>query len=169
MQQMLVPALFTSSRVYRLIWICIIMHKDLKIQWEVMSILFVFVCTWACTLLLSHIQLFASLPDCSTPGCSVYGISQPRILEWVAISSSKGSTWPKYQICISCIGRQVLNHKCHLGGPNDYTVYQYKHINSMHKCMYKYMWTYWKILYSFIYQIFINNYLSMFIMSSISF
>ena len=30
--------------------------------------------------------------DCSPPGSSVHGISQARILEWVAISSSRGSS-----------------------------------------------------------------------------
>ena len=30
--------------------------------------------------------------DCSLPGCSVHGISQARMLEWVAISSSRGSS-----------------------------------------------------------------------------
>ena len=29
--------------------------------------------------------------DCSAPGSSAHGIFQPRILEWVAISSSRGS------------------------------------------------------------------------------
>ena len=33
--------------------------------------------------------------DCSPPGSSVQGISQARILEWVAISFSKGSSWPR--------------------------------------------------------------------------
>ena len=33
--------------------------------------------------------------DCSQPGSSVYGISQARILEWVAISFSRGSTRPR--------------------------------------------------------------------------
>ena len=32
------------------------------------------------------------LMDCSPPGSSVGGISQARILEWVAISSSSGSS-----------------------------------------------------------------------------
>ena len=32
--------------------------------------------------------------DCSPPGSSVHGISQARILEWVAISFSRGSSWP---------------------------------------------------------------------------
>ena len=33
--------------------------------------------------------------DCSLPGSSVHGISQARILEWVAISSSRGSSQPR--------------------------------------------------------------------------
>ena len=51
--------------------------------------------------------------DCSPPGSSVHGISQARILEWVAISSSRGSSWPRVQTSISwgsCIGRQILCH-----------------------------------------------------------
>ena len=32
--------------------------------------------------------------DCSLPGSPVHGILQPRILEWVAISFSRGSSWP---------------------------------------------------------------------------
>ena len=49
--------------------------------------------------------------DCSPLGSSVRGISQARILEWVAISSSRGSSWPRDWIHISyvsCIGRWVL-------------------------------------------------------------
>ena len=34
--------------------------------------------------------------DCSPPGSSVLGISQTRTLEWVAISSSRGSSWPRH-------------------------------------------------------------------------
>ena len=41
--------------------------------------------------------------DCSPPGSSVHGISQARILEWVTISSSKGSSQPREQIQLSCI------------------------------------------------------------------
>ena len=49
--------------------------------------------------------------DSSRPGSSVHGIFQARILEWVAISSSKGSFWPRdwtIVSCVSCIGRQIL-------------------------------------------------------------
>ena len=37
--------------------------------------------------------------DCSRPGSSVHGISQARILEWVALSCSRGSSPPR----VSCI------------------------------------------------------------------
>ena len=35
--------------------------------------------------------------DCSLPGSLVHGILQARILEWVAISSSRGSSWPRIE------------------------------------------------------------------------
>ena len=35
--------------------------------------------------------------DCSLPGSSVHGIFQARVLEWVAISFSRGSSGPRYQ------------------------------------------------------------------------
>ena len=44
------------------------------------------------------------------PGFSVHGISQARILEWVAISSSRGSSQARDWTQISCIGRWVLYH-----------------------------------------------------------
>ena len=51
--------------------------------------------------------------DYSLLGSSVHGILQARILERVAMLSSRGSSWPRDQTCvsyISCIGRQVLYH-----------------------------------------------------------
>ena len=46
--------------------------------------------------------------DCRLPGSSDHGISQARILEWVAISSSWGSSQPRDRTHISYIGRQIL-------------------------------------------------------------
>ena len=46
--------------------------------------------------------------DCSPPGSSVHGIAQARILEWVAISLSRGSSWPRDRTHVSCIGRWIL-------------------------------------------------------------
>ena len=47
-----------------------------------------------CVCVLSRIQLFCEPMDCSSPGSSVHGSSQARILEWVAISFSRGSSYP---------------------------------------------------------------------------
>ena len=55
----------------------------------------------------AHVRLFANPWTCSLPGSSVHEISQARILKWVAITSSRGSSWPRDRIhvsCISCIG-----------------------------------------------------------------
>ena len=49
--------------------------------------------------------------DCSPPGSSVHGIFQARILEWGAISSSRGSSRHRDWIRISCIGSWVLYHR----------------------------------------------------------
>jgi len=47
--------------------------------------------------------------DCSPPGSSVRGISQAKILEWVAISSSRELPDPGIEP-VSCTGRQILYH-----------------------------------------------------------
>ena len=39
--------------------------------------------------------------DCSPPGSSVHGILQARILEWVAMSSSRGSSQPRDRAQVS--------------------------------------------------------------------
>ena len=65
--------------------------------------------------MLSHfscVQLCNSM-DCSLPDSSVHGIPQVRILEWVVMTSSKGSSKLKDQTSfsyVSCIGRWVLYH-----------------------------------------------------------
>ena len=41
--------------------------------------------------------------DCSQPGFSVHGIRQARVLEWVSIPFSRGSSWPRNWTRISCI------------------------------------------------------------------
>ena len=41
--------------------------------------------------------------DCSPPGFSVHGILQARILEWIAILFSRGTSQPRDQILVSCI------------------------------------------------------------------
>ena len=55
----------------------------------------------------------AAAADCRPPGSFVYGIFQAKILEWVAISCSRGSSQPRdlsHISCIFCIGRWILYH-----------------------------------------------------------
>ena len=47
--------------------------------------------------------------DCSPPGSSVHGILQARILEWVAISFSRGSSRPRDWTQVSCIAGRRFN------------------------------------------------------------
>ena len=83
-------------------------------------------------LIWTDLNLFSSLPVCvcvcvysvvqscptlcdpmDRPGFSIHGIFQARILEWVAISSCMGSSWPREQTCVSCVscvGRWILYH-----------------------------------------------------------
>ena len=74
--------------------------------------LFTIAKTCACVLRPQLCPTLCNPIDCSPPGSTVHGIFQARILEWIAISYSRGSSRPKDRTlipCISCIGRQILN------------------------------------------------------------
>ena len=58
---------------------------------------------WNIAVLMQLHQTLCNSMDCSPPGFSVPGIFQARIPEWVAISYSRGSSWPRDQTHISCI------------------------------------------------------------------
>ena len=94
-------------------------------------------------LLFSHKVMsdFCKPRVCSPPGSSVHGIHQVRILEWIAISFSRGPSQPRDQTQVSwiadgfftdwatrevCIGRQILNPRTTRKGPRvttlDYAV-----------------------------------------------
>ena len=69
------------------------------------------VCVCAC--MLSCVSVFVNPWKCSLPSSSIHGISQARILEWLAICYSRGSSQPRGQSCVSGIshtGRQILYH-----------------------------------------------------------
>ena len=64
-------------------------------------------CVFVCVCAQSCLTLCDPM-DCSPPGSSVHGILQARILEWVAISSSRGSSGPKDRTSISCVSRYFI-------------------------------------------------------------
>ena len=66
-------------------------------------------CVHACSVIKSC-PTFCDPMDCSLPGSSVRGIFQVRTLEWVAISSTKGSSQPRDLTWVSSIARQILHH-----------------------------------------------------------
>ena len=71
------------------------------------------VCVCVCVKSLQSCPTLYNPKDYRLPGSSVHRILQARILEWVAVPSSRGSSRPRDRNCISyisCIGRKALYH-----------------------------------------------------------
>ena len=58
-----------------------------------------------CMLVAQSCLTFCDPMDCSPSGFSVHGLLQARILEWVVIPFSTGSSQPRDQTWVSCIAR----------------------------------------------------------------
>ena len=69
-----------------------------------------FLFSHCCYLVIQWCPTLCGPKDCSLPGSSVHGIFHTRILEWVAISFSRGSSWCRDGTYISCISRWILYH-----------------------------------------------------------
>ena len=105
-----------------------------KLSWEVMWLSFLFlcvclcvcvcVCVCVCTHTYTQLSSFPAIEvkwnevtqscptlcdpmDCSLPGSSIHGIFQARVLEWGAMSFSRGSSWPRDWTWVSrIVGRR---------------------------------------------------------------
>ena len=66
------------------------------------------VCMYCCCCVATKSCLLLLPPHCSPPGSSVHGIFQARILEWVAISFSRGSSRPRDWTRVSCIAGEFF-------------------------------------------------------------
>ena len=111
-------------------------HLGLRI-WDFHTVFFI-LAHCACMKSLQSRLILCDPMDYSPPGFSVHGILQVNILEWVAMPSSRGSSWPRDRTCVSyvsCIGRWVLHHWAtretlgSLGGRNIY--YEWKSKSSI--------------------------------------
>ena len=60
------------------------------------------VCVHVCMLSVSVLSTLCNPMGCNPPDSSVHGILQARILEWVAISFSRGSSWSRNWTHVSC-------------------------------------------------------------------
>ena len=78
--------------LYVLAWIFPNVESETKAMW----------CWWFSCYVVSNPM------DCSLPGSSVHGISWARTLEWVAISSSRGSSWSRDPTGVSQHCGQIL-------------------------------------------------------------
>ena len=79
-----------------------------------------YVCVCVCVCACVCVCVLCDPMDCSLLGSSIHGILQARILEWIAIPSSKGSSWPNSWTLVSyvsCTGRWILYHQRHVGSP----------------------------------------------------
>ena len=100
LRSLLRPNYFNST-LYRLLWSFQSCHKCIEKKVKV-------------KVLVSRVQLCKPM-DCSSPGSSVHGILQARILEWIAVPLSRGSSWPRDQTKISWIAGRffIMLHGLH--------------------------------------------------------
>ena len=61
-----------------------------------------------CLVTKDHVWLFCNPVGYNPPGSSIRGILQARILEWIAVSFSRGSSWARDRTHFSWIGRWIL-------------------------------------------------------------
>ena len=98
--------------------------------------------------LLLFVQLFCNRMDCSPSGSYVHGIFQARLLEWVAIPSSRGSSWPRDWTHVSKSSALQVDSLplSHQGSPSDNCL----HIEAqlIFSCLYDLLSTTWLIYYS---------------------
>ena len=105
---------------------CLIFQVEIK---PVFQCIMLCVCTeslWSCPTLCNPKERGAWW-------ATVHGTSWARILEWVAISSSRGSSQPRDWTWVSCIGRLILHRLSHQG----------------RKCI-RLLWIIWNILIKYI-------------------
>ena len=65
-------------------------------------------CVCLCVLVAQLCLTLCDPVDSCPPGSSVHGIAQARVLEWVAIPFSRGSSWPWDQTWVSCTAGRFL-------------------------------------------------------------
>ena len=80
---------------------------------------------------LQSCKAFCDSMDCRLLGSFVHGILQARVLEWVPISSSRRSSWPRDQTCISCIAGRFFTTE----PPGKHKGWLYYVLNSVAGCL----------------------------------
>ena len=92
------------------------------------NVYYIYLCVRACSVLQLGLTLCDPM-DCSSPGSFVHRVFQTRILEWVALYFSRGSSQSRDEIRVSFIsflGRQILSYCATLEAWLHLTLYQEK-------------------------------------------
>ena len=88
---------------------------DMPLNWLILSLAHIivglFIFFWLVGLVAKLSPTLAIPWTVAPPGSPVHGICQARILEWVAILFSRGSSHPREKTCVSCIGNGGMSHK----------------------------------------------------------
>ena len=101
----------------------ILLYYFLDFIWKDLSLYISWTLFYACHFMKRQLKVLVT-PSCPTlcnpmdgslPASSVHEILQARIMEWVTISFSRGSSWPQDQTQISCIVDGFFYHLSHLG------------------------------------------------------
>ena len=71
--------------------------------WLIFHHIYINICIYVCAKSLQPCPTVCDPVDYSLPGSSAHGIIQVRILERVAMSSSRGSSWPRDRTHVSCL------------------------------------------------------------------
>ena len=96
------------------------LNNNKKLNKELQSVC---VCVCVCVCIVTQLCLaLCNHLDCSQSGCSVHGILQPRILEWVAYLFSREYFWPRNQTGVSGIAggfftSWAISHLNYQGSP----------------------------------------------------
>ena len=88
----------THERAYGIILKCQLDHHSCKILFTLGFM--IILCMYVCAKSLQSCLTLCNPMDCSLPGISVHEILQARILDWVAMPFSRGSSLPRDLICI---------------------------------------------------------------------
>ena len=107
------------------IMLCCFKHKEKRFNYT-------YICMCADT---QSCQMLCDPMDYSPPGSSLHGISQPRIWSRLPFPPPADLPIPGIEpvFYISCIGRQIIYHQCHLGRP--IYLFIHTHIHT-HICIY---------------------------------
>ena len=90
------------------LFLCVFMCVYIHMIYNYNFCVYIYIYMCICVLVVQFCPAPCSHTDCSPPGSSVHGIFQTRILEWISIPFSKGSSQPRNQTWVSCIAGKLF-------------------------------------------------------------